>query len=181
MKPVLMLHELNEAIFDLPLENYTLTFDDGLYSQYYYFDRLKSINTEKIFFISSNIICNGQQSLDFPACELAHEKAFAGNTEDYMTLDQIKDLMKDPMVSIGGHSHYHKRLTDFDKITHRINHMVEDTKLMVNWFQTNLNFKPTKFCFPYNDDRDGMYKSILELFGFTDFYGRERIDVSSFS
>ena len=34
MKPVLMLHEFKEEFLDLPLENYILTFDDGLYTQY---------------------------------------------------------------------------------------------------------------------------------------------------
>ena len=70
MKPVLMIHEITEKLFDLNLEDYTLTFDDGLYSQYYHYDKFKSINTDKIFFISSNILCEGIQSTEFPAVDL---------------------------------------------------------------------------------------------------------------
>ena len=179
MKPVLMIHEIREEFFNLPLENYILTFDDGLFSQYYYYPRFKEIPTQKIYFISSGIICNGQQSMEFPPCHIAHEKAFAGNFEDYMTLDQIKELMKDPLVTIGAHSHAHKNMKDIGKVTHRAMHIVEDTKIMIKWFKENLNFKPTSFCYPYNNDIDGIYTQLLRTAGFTDFYGRERTAIES--
>jgi Polysaccharide deacetylase len=174
-----MIHEVSEKIFDLPLQDYTLTFDDGLYSQYYYFDRFKSIPTEKIFFISSNIVCEGQQSTGFPPSAVAHEKAFFGNKEDYMTVEQIKELMKDPLVSIGGHSHYHKNIKDVTKITQRLKFFLEDTKLMMDWFQANLGFKPHEFCFPYNNDYRGTYQLVLKSFGIVKFYGSERIPVET--
>jgi len=179
MKPVLMIHEFKEKFLKLPLENYVLTFDDGLYSQYYYYPQFKDIPTEKIFFISSGIICNGHQSIEFPTCERAHEKAFSDNKEDYMTLEQIKELMKDPFVTIGAHGHSHKNLEDFGKVTHRAMHVIDDTKLMIQWFKENLNFVPTVFCFPHNNDIDGMYQPVLRAAGFTDFYGKERIAIES--
>ena len=179
LKPVLMIHEVYESMFDLPLEEYTLTFDDGLYSQFYYFDRFKSIPTEKIYFISSDIICSGEQSDQFPACREAHRKAFAGNKEDYMTLAQIKELMKDPLVSIGGHSHSHIRLDNYSKIVEKMKHIKNDTELMVKWFEEYLGFKPSKFCFPYNEDYQGMYSAMLRQYGFTEFYGRERIPIET--
>ena len=181
VKPVLMIHEVRESIFDLPLENYILTFDDGLYSQYYYYPRFRNIPTEKIYFISSNILCAGSQSSGFPSCEEAHKKAFNGNCEDYMTLEQVKELSKEPLVSIGGHGHNHIRISYYSKHTERIKLLSEDTKSMVHWFESNLNFRPTKFCYPYNDDPHGMYSGILKLHGFDEFYGKERIDVSSLS
>jgi peptidoglycan/xylan/chitin deacetylase (PgdA/CDA1 family) len=179
MKPVLMIHEIREEFFDLPLENYVLTFDDGLYSQYYYYPKFKDIPTEKIYFISSGIICKDHQSTEFPSCEIAHEKAFSGNYEDFMTLEQIKELMKDPLVTIGGHGHHHKRLKDIFKITHKAMYVIEDTKMMMSWFRENLNISPTKFCFPYNDDNHGLYEPVLKTQGFTEFYGRERIAIES--
>ena len=179
MKPVLMIHEVEEWLFELPLEDYILTFDDGLYSQYYYYNKLQHINTEKIFFISSNIICNGTQSLDFPVCAEAHKKAFAGNTEDYMTIEQIKELMQDPVVSIGGHSHAHTRLGNYTKLIEKMQQLKDDTELMMEWFTTNLGVSPIKFCFPYNDDYQGMYTAVLTRYGFTDFYGRERISAET--
>jgi hypothetical protein len=177
MKPVLMIHEVNASMFSLPLENYVLTFDDGLYSQFYYFDRFKSIPTRKIFFISSNIICDGVQSLDFPTCAKAHQKAFAGNKEDYMTVPQIQELMSDPLVSIGGHGHSHTRLSYYSKLTEKIAYIKKDTEEMLSWFKKTLGCKPIDFCFPYNDDFDGVYGGILKHYGFVNFYGRERIPV----
>ena len=174
-----MIHEIHESMFELPLHEYTLTFDDGLYSQYYYFDRIKLIPTEKVFFISSNIICNTAQNLKFLCCIDAHKKALEGNKEDYMTLDQIKQLMQDPLVSIGGHSHSHLRLSNYSKLLEKIIHIKQDTKEMLEWFNNNLKFTPTKFCFPYNDDYEGIYPAVLKTFGFTEFYGRERTPVET--
>jgi hypothetical protein len=179
MKPVLMIHEVNDNIFKLPLENYILTFDDGLYSQYYHFDKIKNINTEKIFFISSETICHGQQSKQFPSCEIAHKKAFDGNYEDYMSIQQIKELMKDPQVTIGGHSHSHTNLNSIYDLINKIEYIKEDTKLMIEWFKNHLQFTPTIFCYPYNNDLNQIYKGILKTLGFTKFYGNERIPVES--
>jgi hypothetical protein len=178
-KPVLMIHEVREWMFDLPLEKYVLTFDDGLYSQYYYFDHFKKIPTEKIYFISSNIICTGQQSTEFPCCKVAHEKAFAGNKEDYMTIDQIKELMEDPLVIIGGHSHDHNRVGKFEKVMKKLQHIKSDTELMIAWFEKNLGFCPTHFCYPYNDSYSGLYPAVLKYYNFTHFYGHERTPVET--
>jgi len=56
-KKVLMIHEVTENLFNLPLENYILTFDDGLYSQYYHFKHFESIDTEKIFSQKFDQLC----------------------------------------------------------------------------------------------------------------------------
>jgi len=165
-------------MFDLPLENYVLTFDDGLYSQFYYYPEFAKIPTQKIYFVSSGIICTGTQSLEFPCCVDAHNKAFDGNTEDYMTIDQIKELMKDPLVEIGGHSHNHTRIRH-ERLTDRIAHVMKDTTAMLEWFDANLGFKPTSFCFPYNDSAQGMYPAILKRYGFTSFYGGERTAIET--
>ena len=178
-KPVLMIHEVRESIFKLPLSDYTLTFDDGLYSQYHYFDRFREIPTEKIFFISSGIVCTGVQSLEFPGCKIAHAKASTTNFEDYMTIPQIKELMQDPLVTIGAHSHNHIDLYGLPKLFDRINHISKDSELMLQWFWENLGINPTKFCFPYNEDLNGMYKAVLHKHGFTEYYGRERIAVET--
>lgn len=179
MKPVLMIHEFKEEMLALPLENYTLTFDDGLYSQYYYFDKLRHLNTDMIFFISTNIICNTVQSAEFPPCHIAHEKAFTGNTEDYMTLEQIRELARYPNVRIGGHSHYHKNVGKMCKLFDRVRHIDEDTALMLEWFKTNLDLRPKDYCFPYNEDLDGTYQIFLTKYKFENFYGRERIAIEA--
>ena len=171
-----MIHEVTEAMFNLPLEDYVLTFDDGLYSQYQYIDRFLKLDTLKIFFVSSNIICDVEQSAELICCADAHEKAFAGNRENYMTLQQIKHLSTLPQCIVGGHSHSHTRLNKL-KIVERLKHIQQDTINMLAWFEANLGFSPTKFCFPYNDNYDGLYDAALKQYGITEFYGRERIPV----
>jgi len=176
---ILMIHEMNDRMLELDYGNSVLTFDDGLYSQYVYYQKLKHLPNKKLFFISSGIICNGAQSAQFPTCSLAHQKAFNGNFEDYMTLDQIRELAKDPTVEIGGHSHSHTRLNKFDSLIEKVNYIKQDTEQMLAWFDSNLQFKPTSFCFPYNEDLNGMYKGLLEKYGFINFYGSERIPVET--
>jgi hypothetical protein len=178
VKPVLMIHEVREWMFELPLENYVLTFDDGLYSQFYYYPEFAKIPTQKIYFVSSGVICSGKQSCTFPACSDAHQKAFGGNFEDYMTVHQIKELMKDPLVEIGGHSHSHTRI-QHPRLTDRIAHVMKDTTTMLEWFNTNLGLKPSSFCFPYNDSVQGMYPALLKRYGFARFYGNERTPIES--
>lgn len=177
-----MLHEINEAVLDKLLKisspNYILTFDDGLYSQYYYWPEIKKIPVKKIFFISSGILSNGQQSTTFPTCQEAHEKAFNGNFEDYMTTDQVKELLEDPLVEVGGHGHSHKHPNLFTTEVSKIQYILEDTRKMMSWFSSQLGFFPTSFCFPYNDDFNKMYSGILRTkFGITDFYGRGRLEL----
>ena len=41
MKPVLMIHEFKKEFLDLPLKDYILTFDDGLYTVYKFFNKIK--------------------------------------------------------------------------------------------------------------------------------------------
>lgn len=151
-------------------ENYTLTFDDGLYTQYLYG---RNLPNDKIFFISSGIICDRYQSHEFITCADAHKKAFSGNFENYMTVEQIKNLNG----RIGGHSHFHADLTQFTSLKEKVDYMKMDTELMLEWFERKLGVQPTTFCFPYNDDQNGLYTAVLKKYGFTEFYGAERINI----
>jgi len=177
MKPVLMIHKVSNEIFNLPLEEYTLTFDDGLYSQYSYLDKFLKLKTDKIFFISTGIICTGSQSLDYPESHIAHSKAFSGNFEDFMTLDQIKEISSSDRCYIGAHSHSHTRLNQFKRTVDKLAHIKKDTELVLEWFWKNLGYVPNSFCYPYNDDLDKLYTAILKKYGFKYFYGNERISV----
>lgn len=176
-KPVLMIHTIQDNYLNYDLGNYTLTFDDGLYNHFYYYPKFKEIKTQKIFFISTNIICNSKQSSKFISSEECHKKAFLGNKEDFMSLEQIYYLSKEENVFIGGHSHFHKKLNLLDSLNDKINHIKKDTELMLEWFQKNLNLFPNKFCFPYNDDLNGLYKLILKSYGIDEFYGKERLSI----
>ena len=171
---ILMIHEMREEFFDLPLHDYILTFDDGLYSQYYYFDRIKNIDTEKIFFISTDIVApaSAVQSTKFPKCSEAHDKYFNDqNSEDYMTWSQIREIASTDNCCIGGHSHAHQRLSMTVLRT-----LIKDIKSMCREFNDQLGYCPTKFCFPYNESSP-VYEKLLSKYGFRDFYSDERVDV----
>ena len=146
-------------------------------SQYYYWDKFKAIKTEKIFFISSGIISSGKQSSRFPTCSTAHKKFFeTGSTEDYMNVAQIAELAKDPLTSIGGHSHSHTNIKGMT-LTNQVSYIREDTSLMLKWFKDTLGAYPTKFCFPYNFN-NWVYSGLLKSeFNIKELYGNEREDI----
>ncbi len=178
-KPILMIHEVSEEMFDLPLRDYVLTFDDGLYTQYKYRDKIAKIHTEKLFFITSKTVCYGAQSEEYITCRDAHKKAFeTGNTENYMTLDQIRELASYPDVTIGGHGYAHVDIEPLSFVD-KIEYIKEDTKLMFEWFDQNLWMRPNHFCFPHNNNISGIYNALLITYGVTHFYGKERIPVES--
>lgn len=178
-KPVLMLHTIEDKFLNLKLDDYILTFDDGLYNHFYYYPKLKTIKTEKVFFISSNIIGGQKQSKNFICSRECHKKHVNGNNEDFMNLDQIKYLSEQENVFIGGHSHFHRNLNIFSNLKDKIEHIKKDTELMLEWFQKNLNLFPIKFCFPYNDDLNGLYPEILKKYGISEFFGKERIVIEN--
>ena len=171
MKPVLMIHEVDEWMFNLPLHNYTLTFDDGLYTQYHHLDRIRSIETDKIFFISTGIIAteNTEQSATFIKSHVAHRDFFkCGDLSHYMKWSQIQEIHHTPDCYIGGHSHGHIYKPTLKQIIH-------DTNRMIDMFNKH-NIEITSFGFPYNDELP-MYRSILHNKGVKKFYGEERIDI----
>lgn len=176
-KKVLMIHEIRDWMFDLPLEDYILTFDDGLYSQYYYLEEFKKINTQKIFFISTNIICppDQKQSSLFPHCDVAHEDFFSnGNSSNYMTWEQIKKIANTPLCTIGGHSHNHNVYHNL-KISELYKELMNDTTTMLESFK-NHGIEIKDFCFPYNNQYV-LYAEILKKFNIQNLYGKERMAI----
>ncbi len=173
MKPLLMIHEFKEEFLDLPLEKYILTFDDGLYTQFKFIKELQKINTDKYFFISSNIVCpeNIKQDKSFIECSQAHRKAFKGNFENYMKWSQIKIIDNLKKFKIGCHSHFHSL-----KTANCVECIILDNKLMLKEFKEKLGYIPEIFCYPYNH-KSQLYEEILFKKGFTKFYGEERIDI----
>ena len=176
-KKVLEIHEVDERLFSLPLKDLILTFDDGLYTQYKYINKLEKIDTRKIFFISTDIVCNGKQSEDSIPCDAAHEYFFRTNdARHYMTWDQIREISKLPNCEIGGHGHFHKDLETIAR-KKRLEFIREDTKLMEEAFISELGYCPSSFCFPYNYT-EVLYNCILHKTGFTEFFGEERLSIN---
>ena len=151
-KETLMIHEMNK---DTIIPEGLCTFDDGLYSQYKYG---KDLPNDKIYFICPKFIIDGHNDLK----------------QECMTIDHIKELI-DMGIEIGAHSYYHTKLWVLPDLKHQIYHIQRDTKLMMEWFKDELDYTPSKFCFPYNYDLDGLYKATIPQF--TKFYGLNRVDI----
>jgi peptidoglycan/xylan/chitin deacetylase (PgdA/CDA1 family) len=110
-----MVHDLRKEYFELPLDRYRLTFDDGLYSQYYYYPLLRGLSAGLTFFITTSLIREAQARVQFDGRYLEHMKtgvysyqAFVeNNREGFMTVDEVRFLAEQPAVRLGAHSHFH--------------------------------------------------------------------------
>lgn len=150
-----MIHHVENWMFDLPLERFILTFDDGYLDHWHTFQRFLEIPTKKIYFVTGNWV--GQR--------------------DFLTVDHIQQMMQHADVDIGAHGFQHHRISRSDLDT-MIKIIASDTEHTITWFQQTLGTVPTKFCYPYNDCIHGIYTQILQHYGFREFYGAERIDIS---
>ena len=76
----------------------------------------------------------------------------------YMTWDQIRELDKSGLVSIGNHSHSHEYLIDWsdDKI-------INDLKTSINIFKTQLNYSPKVFSYPFGEYSNNLKKIVYDL------------------
>lgn len=173
MKPVLMIHEFKEDFLNLPLEDYVLTFDDGLFTQYNFLKEIKKIKTKKYFFISSGIVCpeDVNQNNEYISCIKAHKKAFQGDFSNYMKWSQINEINNSKDCIIGCHSHFHMR-----KTAGCVECIILDNQKMFDEFNKHLKYMPESFCFPYNYDTP-LYKEILHKKGFNTFFGKGRINI----
>lgn len=152
MNPTFEIHQVDDSLFEFPLENFTLTFDDGYYSQYQYFDQFLTINTKKIYFVVPVWL----------------------NRPGWMTTEQVIEMSQHSDVAIGGHSFAHPLLKGLS-LQDKIAEIHRDTDQMCSWFVKHLGSVPKKFCFPYNNRIHGVYESILKHYGFEEFYGDERV------
>jgi len=112
----LMIHDIRKAYFNLDLSGYRLTFDDGLYSQYYYTPLLKTDGQERIYFIISGFVKPGKarkmfdgEHIDFVKSKrYMHDAVIKGKFDHFMTLEEIQALTAQENVRIGAHSHFHE-------------------------------------------------------------------------
>lgn len=157
LKPSLMIHHVTDDIFQHPLEEFLLTFDDGYDDHYTTFSKFLEIPTQKIYFITCGWV----------------------GLPGFLTVEQIKYMNSFDDVTIGAHSFAHRDFANA-KLTlpQLVDFLDEDTAKTRTWFEENLGFVPTTFCYPYNNSIHGMYTKILQRYRFTEFYGSERIDVS---
>jgi hypothetical protein len=184
MKKILMIHDVNEDILKLPLDQYILTFDDGLYSQFYYWPLIREIDTEKIFFITCSYVSdysmerpvfNGKYYRFMDCINARQDFEKSGDRSQYMSLCEIYKIYSEGGI-IGGHSYFHKK---YEKgIILDLLEFKYDTERMIKWFDELLKIKPTHYCFPFNKEKLLM-REILRRYGFTNFYGNERVPVEA--
>lgn len=166
-KNILELHEINFNVLQkLKIDKINgisypvITFDDGLYSQYYYYSQLRKIFPDStfIYFISTDIICplpdHIYQIINVD-CRTAHTLYFDRmDRTAYMTIAQIKNLADSKNCIIGGHGHKHY----FPSIgKHGLKkdyyNWKEDFHSMERWFKDN-NLELDYYCCPYNIKKD---------------------------
>ncbi len=111
----LMIHDMRPEYFDLDLKKYGLTFDDGLFSQYYYFPLLKSHPGKLIYFITTSFIKPGKARGMYVGKTLSplkskkymHRTFIEGKFDHFMTTEEVQQLSSQPHVHVGVHSHFH--------------------------------------------------------------------------
>ena len=113
--PYLMIHDIRKEYFDLNLDQYRLTFDDSLFSQYYYFPLLKNHPAELTFFVTTSFVKPGQARSMFDGEFISYlkTKKYGYRTfiekrfDHFMTMEEIQVLSAQSNVRIGVHSHFH--------------------------------------------------------------------------
>lgn len=161
---VIMIHELSLELMQFFKFNQSyfhdciFTFDDGLYSQFYSFEKFNNLfpDNPKFYFISTNILCkerNFKQKRHVDCFE-AHRAVFEDdNLNAYMKVSQVKELSKKENVYIGGHGHNHLRANNnvvSGNLKDRYLTWIFDFKRMVDWFKVN-DLPLDIYCTPYNE------------------------------
>jgi len=111
----LMIHDIRKEYFDLDLNRYRLTFDDALFSQYYYFPMLKNHPQKLTYFITTSFIKSGKARNMFAGRYISYlkTKKYGYRTfierkyDHFMNVAEIQKISKQPNVRIGVHSHFH--------------------------------------------------------------------------
>jgi peptidoglycan/xylan/chitin deacetylase (PgdA/CDA1 family) len=110
-----MIHNVRRKMFDIGLPNYRMTFDDGLFSQYYYFPEIRKYGDIFIFFLTTSLIGDGRMRSRYDGTELPYVKSGAymfdafvlQETGHFMRTAELKWLASQPGVILGLHSHFH--------------------------------------------------------------------------
>ena len=112
---MLMIHDIRKEYFDLNLDQTQLTFDDGLFSQYYYYPLLKNHPEKLIYFITTSFIKPGKARNMFNGEYLSYLKSkkygyrtfVEGKFDHFMTIEELQVISSRANVRIGVHSHFH--------------------------------------------------------------------------
>lgn len=133
-------------------EERTLTFDDGLYSQYVFLKNNPDLCSGSIVFVSP--ACIRDDKIDpikqIVLCDLAHIMYNKLNDNSaYMSLKEIQEL-KSLGVKIGYHGYFHYCLLNRN-LSSDVLKIIDDEVQKCLDFQSRNNIFDNIFCAPYND------------------------------
>jgi hypothetical protein len=128
-----MIHNIRKEFFNLDLAKYQLTFDDGLYSQYYYFSLFEPKSSPRIYFIVTGLIQPGKARKVFDGQYLPYLKSgkymyetfVKKDFDPFMRLEELEVIADQKEVIIGAHSHFH----DIILTEHRLKKPLSQWKL----------------------------------------------------
>jgi len=111
----LMIHDIHQEYFDLNLDQYRLTFDDGLFSQYYYYPLYRDHPDKLTYFIATSFIRPGPARSMFAGEYISYLKpkkymyrsVIEQRFDHFMTTEEVQELATKLNVQIGVHSHWH--------------------------------------------------------------------------
>lgn len=193
----LMIHKWHDEYLDLKLDDYDLTFDDGLYSQVQGINKIISIypNIKIKFFVSTGIIHIGDEPQTFNESDVAHMRFFdLGLTTDFVSYDDLLYLSKLSQVTIGFHGHLHINPNYLKKnlsLLDRFAAMKTDANDMVfgalKFYESKIikDIDQLFYCSPYNEIDDLQVSIIRKAFSL--YFDKEliitdnsRIDINTF-
>jgi peptidoglycan/xylan/chitin deacetylase (PgdA/CDA1 family) len=76
----------------------------------------------------------------------------------YMNWDQIKEIDKSNLVTIGNHSHSHEYLIDWEN-----EKIINDLKTSINIFKNQLKYSPKVFSYPFGEYSKNLKKIVNDL------------------
>jgi len=197
MKKELMIHKWHDEYLNIKLDDYILSFDDGLYSQVLGIKKIisKYPQIEIQYFVSTGIIHVGEESQTNNESDVAHQRFFdLGLTTDFVSYDDLRYLSNLQQVQIGFHGHKHIRPSFLKKnlsLIDQLKRWKADAQEMVfgavKFYEARLidKTRPILYCTPYNELHDLQIAIIRKCF--SNYFeqeliiiGPERMDINTF-
>lgn len=112
---ILTIHDIRKEYLDLDLGAFRLTFDDGLFSQFYYFQFFRNHPETLTYFIATDLIkpgvirpaFNGQYLPYLKSKKYMYRTFTEGRFDHFMNVEELQALSRHENVDIGVHSHFH--------------------------------------------------------------------------
>ena len=184
-----MIHNVDQEMVNFISENKDLfnnriiTFDDALYSQFYYMKQLLKIlpNNDFYMFVSTAIVSPGgeAQIINIKAPKAHKNFRDSYDTRPYCTFEQLR-LLDELGVNIGLHTHTHPKF----KITDITTNLKKYTKKLKTEIRTSIYIHKleqlgkvmglTAMAYPYNYNAPLMFHMYNTKSTITKSFGKER-------